>query len=272
MSIKNAVGKMLPQRIRELVWYVTDEDYRRATIEVRTLHRKQTLAGRQIAAQTNGYILTGPFAGMQYPSHGGYPQKLLGTYELELHHVLREISSNDYGQVIDIGAGEGYYVCGCARLFSGASVVAFEANGKLHPTIRNLAKLNCVLDRVAIEGICTLDLLAESFDDSGKVLLICDAEGAENELLIPGELPQLKHTDIIVEVHDHIRDGTSQRLRRRFEDSHLIEQISCNPRSLVDFPKVVELTHDLMIASMDERRDPRNQWFWMTSQCVTDGP
>ncbi len=70
------------------------------------------------------------------------------------------------------------------------------------------------LDRVIIGGrfsvadfaICT----------QAETVVICDIEGAEEELLDPEQAPGLTAADILVEVHEGVRPGLLDRLNRRF--------------------------------------------------------
>jgi hypothetical protein len=55
---------------------------------------------------------------------------------------------------------------------------------------------------------------------SRKVLLMCDIEGAERELLDPELAPSLKGMDIIVESHECLTAGITQLLIDRFKATH----------------------------------------------------
>jgi len=54
--------------------------------------------------------------------------KLLGCYEAELHPVFAKWQAVPFRQVVNVGAAEGYYAVGCARLWPEAQVIAFETN------------------------------------------------------------------------------------------------------------------------------------------------
>ena len=55
-----------------------------------------------------------------------------------------------------------------------------------------------------------------------KVLVLCDIEGAEQELLNPELAPALKVMDIIVESHECLIPGITQVLVDRFKETHQI--------------------------------------------------
>ena len=85
---------------------------------------------RLIETATNGVVLSGPFQGLSLPpkaTFDAYSPKILGTYELELHAIVKEIIRSDFAAVIHIGAAEGYYACGFAAAIPEVQVTAFEA-------------------------------------------------------------------------------------------------------------------------------------------------
>jgi hypothetical protein len=265
MGIKSLVASFLPQSVRELAWYLTDEGYRKRCQLNKTLRMKQKSAAIQIAKQTNGLVVSGPFAGTQYPTDGRFPQKLLGTYELELHKLFSQLAvTKSYEAVVDIGAAEGFYVCGCARLFKNAKIIGFESNSKLHPVIKHLASLNLVSDRVELYSECTVANLGEILKKCKQSLVICDVEGAEDQLLVPSRFPTLLEVDILVEVHDHLCPNVSQRLRERFSLTHSIETILSRPREQADFPPQIDLDMELRLPAMEESRHAGSHWFWIT--------
>ena len=54
------------------------------------------------------------------------------------------------------------------------------------------------------------------------MLVLCDIEGAEQELLNPELAPALKVMDIIVESHECLIPGITQVLVDRFKETHQI--------------------------------------------------
>jgi hypothetical protein len=185
-------------------------------------------------------VRVGPFAGMHYPlrasGQGGLLPKLLGTYEQELHAVLDAELRLAPDVVIDIGAAEGYYAVGLALRLPGTRVIAFEMERPLHAAIRHLARANGVAGRIEIRGACTLASLAIVPAVPGgrrapRVLVVCDVEGAEDTLLRPDRAPVLRTATIIVETHDALCPGVSDRLRERFARSHDLTVVPSVERS-----------------------------------------
>lgn len=187
--------------------------------------------------KAEGKVISGPFRGMIYPpSDSCYSQKVLGTYEKELWPAVEAICRMSLHCVVDIGAAEGFYVCGFARRVSNCHVIAFEAEKSLHPRLREIAGMNGVLDRVDIRGHCGIKELCDALTNTSRSCLICDVEGFEAELLDPERVPQLCRIPILVEVHDHLREGVTQILRSRFGPTHSIQSIDIMTQTIADLP------------------------------------
>ena len=58
-----------------------------------------------------------------------------------------------------------------------------------------------------------------------RVLVICDIEGGERELLDPEQIPALKGFDILVELHGNVDKALPEKIISRFAESHEIERI-----------------------------------------------
>ena len=101
-----------------------------------------------------GTVLSGPFEGMKYGSvisqcslH--YP-KLLGSYESELHPWIQQVRDCTYEIVVDVGAAEGYYAVGIARLMPATKVIAYELDPGAREQLKKLASLNGLSRQVEI--------------------------------------------------------------------------------------------------------------------------
>src|SRR5947209_7077380 len=110
-------------------------------------------------------VMRGPFAGMRLcervsRSDGDIAPKLLGTYEEELHPFLNQFQGRRYSAIIDVGCAEGYYVIGCAHLFAGIPVFAFDSDPLALEVCGENAVLNGVADRVLTAGHCGPDTFA----------------------------------------------------------------------------------------------------------------
>jgi hypothetical protein len=269
-SIKGHLSGLLPQRVRTWVWCLTDSDYRGRHLALRRrirAHRKALrVAWPAIWEQTGGVVAGGPFAGLRYIRSwrgASFTQKVLGTYEKELWPAVETICRHGYRTVIDVGAAEGYYVCGLAKRLPQARVKAFEADESWHGATRQIAALNGLADRIALSGLCTVESLRQALSGAGECLVVCDAEGAEFHLLDPERVPELRGADVLVEVHPGTVPNPSDVLGGSFAPTHAVEVIETVPRTVDDLPAAVELKKDLALEAMDEGRGLSMCWLWL---------
>jgi hypothetical protein len=141
--------------------------------------RAEELKAPAIAA-TGGMVAGGPFAGMRFEdgaTEGCFLPKLLGCYEAELHAYWTGLRRDrHYRTIVDIGAAEGYYVVGLARMFPEARLIARDTNPEIQPFLDRLATANGVRDRIEIGGEFGHADFAAYADQ--PTLLVCDIEAA----------------------------------------------------------------------------------------------
>lgn len=187
---------------------------------------RSTLIANTIVARHGANILSGPFAGMKYlarATEGSLAARLLGTYESELHPAIAEFSASNLDMIIDIGCAEGYYAVGLARLMPSVLVHAYDIDERGRLACAELARRNEVSDRVVIGREFTP---ANFADYRGKnVLVMVDAEGAEDELLDLTLAPDLGQMSLIVETHPSYRSNIIESLQKRFSATHDVEVI-----------------------------------------------
>jgi hypothetical protein len=241
-----------------------------------TRFRPSTSITRLTMTQTNSRVQAGPFRGMQYVDQSywsAYIPKLLGIYERELSGYIEEAVALPFQTVVDIGAAEGYYAVGLAMRMRDAKVIAFEMEPAAQELLGKLAKLNHVSSRVAIEGECTNRNLSAALNDSGRTLVICDAEGGEAFLLDPIRIPKLAACHILVELHDHVLSGMSQEIRDRFTETHDIIHIPETKRDRSDFPYhniFTRLFPTYVDWAVSEIRRCKIAWYWMRPRTTNE--
>jgi hypothetical protein len=189
--------------------------------------------------------------------------KLLGTYEHELREVIEEIVKTCPDHIIDIGAAEGYYAVGLAWRISGARVTAFETSEEGQQMCRTLAALNHVSDRITIGGKCAADDLANAMTGIGRVTVICDAEGAEREILDPYRVAALNTACVLVETHEFIDPAIANLIFARFEKTHDILVLMSRPVTIENIPAVPDLTVRQRRRVASEMRPSLMRWLWM---------
>ncbi len=190
-------------------------------------------------------------------AEGCHIAKLLGCYEQPLQPYIEQAIQKQYATVLNIGCAEGYYAVGMALRMPNTQVLAHDLNPKAQEICAALAVKNKVDDRVRIGGLFKSSDFAAYADQN--VLLMCDIEGAERELLNPESAPALKGMDIIVESHECLIPGITQLLIDRFKDTHTITLVQDDgQRQLVSpRPWFLSLAHlDQLLATWEWRSGP----------------
>ncbi len=209
----------------------------------------------------------GPFRGMTYvPAAVGHTTflvpKLVGSYERELAPVVGKLMAADFGQVINVGAGEGYYAVGMARGMPRATVVAFERDPGERALCGRLAAANQVGDRVVLEGTCSSERLMEVLHD--RSLVVMDCEGCELDLLCPRRVPRLAQATILAELHPSANPAIPDELEARFRSSHAMTAIKGERREPREFEELlgVLLPEERDLAISEWRSGPAIWALW----------
>jgi hypothetical protein len=224
-----------------------------------------------ISRSAGGRVCSGPFAGMAFASSDVHPKYLLGTYELELHPVLRQLSQQPFDLIVDVGAETGYYAVGFARLIPHARVLAFEADEKFHVGIHEMARANGVEGRLAVAGFCGPDDLKGAIQGSNRCLVFMDCEGGERLLLDPAAIPELKRCQILAELHDFIDRGIAGMIGNRFQSTHAVTEVWSKPRTIADFPLPAprslrtSIFRKYYVSAMNEGRPERMRWHYLAN-------
>jgi hypothetical protein len=221
---------------------------------------RSVLIQNTLLQQSGTVVIQGPLKGLDFlpqSAEGCHIAKLLGCYEQPLQPYVEQAIQKQYATVLNIGCAEGYYAVGMARRMPNTRVLAHDLNPKAQEICTALAVKNKVADRVSIGGLFTpADFAAYAGQD---VLLMCDIEGAERELLDPESAPALKGMDIIVESHECLIPGITQLLIDRFKAIHDITLVQDDgQRQLVKAPAWFNnLAHlDQLLATWKWRSGP----------------
>jgi hypothetical protein len=196
---------------------------------------------------------------------GDLAPKILGTYEQQLHAPLADFLRRGPRVVVNVGAAEGYYVAGLARLL-GSFVIAFEPHAGAREICLETARLNGASSRVEVRGACTSATLQEVLDGRAPALLVMDCEGAELEILEGLRSGSLDNTDLVIECHDFVEPRTTAGLQELFRDTHSLHRVFEDdvPRQLPD-----ELRHwghfEKAMAVCEFRRCPMH---WLIGQAL----
>lgn len=230
------------------------------------------IAHLTIMSRSGMRVMTGPFQGMRCVSEAQgscLPPKLIGCYERELHGVFEAYRKQPVEVVIDIGAAEGYYAVGVLHAGIARRSIAYEAAEEGGKLLREMTRLNGMEDRLTVKGFCRPeDLQAELAAAAGvSTLLIVDVEGAEELLLDPERVPGVRKVDILVELHDTVVPGITDRIRNWFSESHTITRFDQVDRTLDEnlcqggLARFIPSRYRLDI--LNEKRFGHMHWFWM---------
>jgi hypothetical protein len=165
----------------------------------------------------------GPFKGMLFTdravgkaNHLG--AKLLGAYEPAVVTFIGE-QAPAHDLFVDLGSGEGFFCVGVARL-GPIRVIGYELNAFERGLTSEIADANGV--RVETRGRVDQDELNAL--PEGRLLLLSDIEGLEEDLLDPDAVPRLTEATLMVEIHEQFRPDVVSTLTRRFQATHEIER------------------------------------------------
>ena len=219
---------------------------------------------------TGGAILTGPFQGVKLcstiafgTSGGNLAAKLLGSYEAELHDAIDRIIAAKPRVIVNVGSGDGYYVCGFAARLPQCQIIAYEADElSREACARNLA-INRLEASATIRGFATVEDLKESLTGEQACLMV-DCEGGELDLVDLEKLPALKSTTILVEVHDFVRPGIGKTILERLSRTHTVARMDQASRP-VPIPGLPGWLAPWNFFLQDERRGvAENYWLFFT--------
>jgi hypothetical protein len=137
-------------------------------------------------------------------------------------------------------------------------------------------ELNGFASRFELKGFCRPEDLGDALDRRDRpVLVLCDIEGGELDVLDPAKVEHLSDVDMLVETHDAFVHDCTTTLIARFTPTHEIEQIVARQRSLADFPsslipELARLAPRIAVELMNERRTGTQKWLYLTARRSLD--
>lgn len=230
---------------------------------------RSALIQNTLLQQQGTVVMQGPLQGLDFlpqSVEGCHIAKLLGCYEQPLLPYIEAAIQANYPIILNIGCAEGYYAVGMARRMPHTKVLAFDLNPKAQETCQALAAKNGVQDRIQIGALFKPEDFASYAGQ--KVLVLCDIEGAEKDLLDPAKATALLGMDVIVESHECLIPGITQMLIDRFSATHDIILVEDNgQRQLGKMPAWFNnLAHlDQLLATWEWRSGP-TPWLVMKAK------
>lgn len=228
--------------------------------------------GESLREKYGNTVRHGPFKGMQLAdsphfSKGGAAAKILGHYER--HVAERLVALADPGtDFIDVGAADGFFAVGIARMGLYRHCIAFEQSAQGQAVIAQARAANGLAEEVlAICGTATGAALREAIDPERRAVILIDIDGPEFELLDPDVLEHASHCTLIVELHDGmLRNGAVkkhallERAARHFE----IELMRSPPVLASDYAEVADLPDNYRLLAFSEGRPYAMEWLVLT--------
>ncbi len=216
-------------------------------------------------------VVQGPFKGLVYPDPSLWAscrfEKIFGIYECELFPQFERIfaSGKSYSSICVIGAAEGFYVAGLARMYRGIPVFAFEPTQQKFEVMRALVEINGLKDQVEINGFCSPVVLNRTHLGDAP-LVVCDVDGYEDVIMSIESVPALAKADIVLELHDFIVPKISETIRGRFEGTHSIDVVRVSGTRYEDFPILNELNMTEILAMTESDRPFIHNWYIMRAK------
>ena len=210
-------------------------------------------------------VMSGPFKGLNYKgisSYGStlYP-KLIGSYECELHGVIKDIIKYKYERIIDIGSAEGYYAVGIPYAMKNYNleIVAVETSKIAIENLKRLASNN-INNTIKVFSSFDFNL----FKDNKKTLVIMDCEGAELDYLKKISKKYIMKWNFLIEVHVQIKRNIIRNTEKIFKGRNILKI-----RSVDDYHKIEEMSFffkknfddDTKLLLMSENR--RSGMYWL---------
>ena len=171
-----------------------------------TAVRRLVIAER-LAVELDNEIHNGIFKGMKLSSlrWGGHDKApmMLGLYESEVSREIEKAAIHAT-TFIDVGAADGYFAVGA--VFSGlyTNSICFEISSEGRDSIQLNAERNGVASRVSILAEANEETLLKTAKsvNTKDLFILCDIEGGEFDLFTLRVLQALKHSTILIEIHD----------------------------------------------------------------------
>ncbi len=226
------------------------------------LRRKRV--SRRLFERNGGVVRHGPFEGLKlslgaHTSAGNLGAKTCGLYEDVV--IAQIMALGPYKDVVNIGAGDGYFALGVLVAGVAERSICFEQNETGREVVTRNAALNGVDDRVLVFGEAndeTGATLAQVGFDPDRALVLCDIEGGEFSVLTEKLLGDLRGATLIVELHDRLM-AQGETLRQDLIDrlpggaQHRI--LKSAPPDWRDIPEIEEMSdYDRALVSIDGRR------------------
>lgn len=214
--------------------------------------------------RNGGQVRYGPFKGLilgagAHTSAGNLGAKTCGLYEDGV--ISQIVKLGPFKDVVNFGAGDGYFSLGVLIAGMAERSICFEQNAIGRDVVAQNAEINGVRERVVLFGEANDRagaILADVGFDPRRALVLCDIEGAEFTVLTAKLLENLRGATLIVELHDKLMkngENLRQELIERLPDAARHRVLRSSPPNWQGIPEIEEMTDvDRALASIDGRK------------------
>jgi len=215
--------------------------------------------------ETGAAVQQGPFAGMTIIRDSSWHarnvlQKLLGTYEQELHEAIESSLSSQPDLFINVGCAEGYYAVGFAFRVPAATVHVFDTDAVALEVCERAAIANRAECNLRLEQRCSGEHVALMLSRYQRAVVFVDCGGCETSLFANLNPQDVARAIFIIKMHDYLHPGTTEMLLSRFSKSHRVQTIVQGARNPHEIPILRGISEDLQWLAVSEERPQTMSW------------
>lgn len=250
-----------------LIYELSELSYKILSLEKYVVYKKSNSFSKVSKLLKDPIVMNGPFKGLNYDGIESFCStinpKLFGTYEIELHNVIKQIIKKSYLRIIDIGSAEGYYAIGIpyAKNNLEVEVVAIEVSKVATDNLRKLAKNN-----IQNKVIITDKFESKKYYDNKDTIVIMDCEGAELDYLKKIDKKHILKWDFLIEIHVQKKKNIIKEIEKIFKERK-INKI----KSIDDYHKIEEYSEfipkhfddNTKLLLLSENRRSGMYWFYI---------
>ena len=220
-------------------------------------------------------IKHGPFNGMLYDiiTNKNIFQKLLGSYEKELHHIIQSLIELKPKTIINIGTEDGYYAIGMGLKVQSSKIIIFEEDRNNIALCQKLAKQNNLLDRIKIYKNYNKNIFKYVLNscDYKSLFLFDSCEGQKffnKDLFL-----RFQQSFFIIKIHDTKFYDIYKLLISSFKETHNYIEIS----AISDYDKaykyvyneILQLDISEKLLLLSENNGKYIRWFYIFPKTIS---
>ena len=161
---------------------------------------------------------------------------------------------------VDLGSGDGFFLSGLGRLNPDLHLIGYEVNRYERELGARIAALNGI--QAEFRSLADEKELRNLPEDG--LLLLCDLEGLEEDLLDPVVAPVLLNATMVVEAHSQFRPQVIPVLTSRFEATHHVEHLTSTRSDPGSFSELNDWPADQVEIALNDGHEPTEGWLTFT--------